>query len=347
MKHFIVQFVTCLSLLFSSTVQAQNYQLPSYNNIYVFGDSLSDNGNLQAFNQNPALPVPERFSNGPVTVEIIAYTLGLTLTPSLHLLPIPSSGNNYAVAGARSSDADDNEASPDINLPTQINAFLLRNAGAAPEDALYIIFSGGNDVRDARNLRTTAVFAETSEQRKAIRHASLEILDKAALSQKTQINKLIAAGAKHILVINSADISVTPETAILTTAALEQANTSAQTRRAKRIPQIARNLSQKFNRKLKRNIRNIERQTSISIIEFDLFKFFTQQIHYADFFGFTNTVAPCLFFFSQAGAINPDCIDAPTATGFLFWDEIHPTTQLHRNGALAILATIIFSHLQN
>lgn len=48
--------------------------------MYVFGDSLSDTGNLKAVTQDPNMP--SRFTNGPVVVEVIANALGLTLSNS-------------------------------------------------------------------------------------------------------------------------------------------------------------------------------------------------------------------------------------------------------------------------
>ena len=62
----------------------------SYNRLVVFGDSLSDNGNLLAATQGMAPPLPPsaspnrtydtgRFSNGPVAVEHLAAQLGVPL----------------------------------------------------------------------------------------------------------------------------------------------------------------------------------------------------------------------------------------------------------------------------
>ena len=64
----------------------------SFSEIYVFGDSLSDNGTL-AGAVDVDLPSPwsseppdfNRISNGPVAVERLASSLGLSLTPALHL----------------------------------------------------------------------------------------------------------------------------------------------------------------------------------------------------------------------------------------------------------------------
>lgn len=72
-------------------------------NIYVFGDSFSDTGNLNRL-VNFALPSPEfyyqgRFSNGPTWVEYLANDLKANLT-------------NYAYASATT----DNDEFPGIFL---------------------------------------------------------------------------------------------------------------------------------------------------------------------------------------------------------------------------------------
>jgi len=63
--------------------QAANLSLQDIDQIYVFGDSLSDTGN--AFSRTGSPPPPYfngRFSNGPVWVEYLADRLGLPRNPS-------------------------------------------------------------------------------------------------------------------------------------------------------------------------------------------------------------------------------------------------------------------------
>ena len=73
-----------------------------YTSMYVFGDSLSDTGNLNVATggTQPAPGQPYfngRFSDGPVWVETLAAGLGL----SADVAPALLGGNNYAFAGAR------------------------------------------------------------------------------------------------------------------------------------------------------------------------------------------------------------------------------------------------------
>ncbi|MBI3393045.1 MAG: hypothetical protein HY039_07635 [Nitrospirae bacterium] len=54
----------------------------SYNQIFVFGDSLSDDGNAYVLTGGlnpPSPPYAQRFSNGPVAVEYLAAWMGVGL----------------------------------------------------------------------------------------------------------------------------------------------------------------------------------------------------------------------------------------------------------------------------
>lgn len=333
MKKIGMKLATAASLLMAAfAVNAENYS-----NVYVFGDSLSDNGNLNAI--APDQTYGERFTNGPVAVEVVAAGLGFALTPSYHLAG-GTTGNNFAIAGAKAVDEDGNEATPDINLPTQVNAFLQINGGVAPSDALYIVLIGGNDIRAAREIRAGVVFAANAQERQAIRKAANESIRNAVLSEIAQIQKLIAAGATNILVGNAPDIGAIPETDLVSMGLLANAQTPQQQRKANRLPHVTTKLSTKYNRILARKIVRTERQTGLDLMEFDLFDFLSDQIENASDYGFTNTDDACAYMLSQAGALHPECDGYVTATGFLFYDEIHPTTQAHQAAGLEILGVL-------
>jgi phospholipase/lecithinase/hemolysin len=329
----IIAFTTLFISAFSASAE-------NYSNMYVFGDSLSDTGNLQAVTQDPA--IPGRFTNGPVAAEVIANALGLTLTNSYHLLggALPF-GNNYAIAGAKSVDEDGDESTPDINLPTQVNAFLQIHGGNAPADALYVILIGGNDIRAARGIRAAGLLANTQEERRAARQAANESLQAAVDSEKAQIMKLITSGAKHIMVVNAPDIGAIPETDLVASQLMVSAENKSEQKKVARLPAITSKLSAKYNQKLARKIGQIERQSGINIVAYDLLGFLTEQIDAAEDFGYSNVDDACIYVFSAAGAVNPECADFPTASGFLFWDEIHPTTKAHQNAGIDIVQMLL------
>jgi phospholipase/lecithinase/hemolysin len=98
---------------------------------YVFGDSLSDNGNLAA-GLHTTFPNPpsfnNSFTNGSVAVQLLAESLGLTANASLWLTaPSVPAGTNYAVGGATSATPD----AVGINLLNQVGAYSTYAAGHA------------------------------------------------------------------------------------------------------------------------------------------------------------------------------------------------------------------------
>jgi phospholipase/lecithinase/hemolysin len=104
--------------------------------LVVFGDSLSDNGNL--FNQfGISLPFAweGRFSNGPVYAEQLAQLLGVQL-------------DDRAFAGAEASDLSPPvlPVSLPINLPEQVAGYIAQLDGhSASHDTTALINIGGND----------------------------------------------------------------------------------------------------------------------------------------------------------------------------------------------------------
>ena len=111
-----------------------------FDQIFVFGDSLSDGGNLEViapeFVPNP--PYPDgQFTNGD------SWTTQLGLTPSLQ------GGTNFAFGGARTVDNSPADAIPD--LLAQIAAFAASPStlGANP---LGVIWVGGNDFLDFQDI---------------------------------------------------------------------------------------------------------------------------------------------------------------------------------------------------
>ncbi|MBN3883949.1 MULTISPECIES: SGNH/GDSL hydrolase family protein [unclassified Nostoc] len=121
-----------LSVIFPLKVLAKNYD-----NIYVFGDSFSDTGNV--FNATNGIIPPSptysngRFSNGPIWIDYLASDLGLTLNLK----------NNFAFGGATTG--AENIGLPGLpGLQQEINSFVSANKAADP-NALYIIWAGTND----------------------------------------------------------------------------------------------------------------------------------------------------------------------------------------------------------
>ena len=309
-----------LSLGLASTASAVNYS-----NLYVFGDSLSDTGNLQTFSQDPQ--VPSRFTNGPVAVEVLAAQLGLSISNALHLTGAQY-GNNFAVAGAVAIDEDGDETTPDINLPTQVNSYLAFNGYQADPNALYVVMIGGNDIRAARTIMETAEYGARKAAKQRIRQATSSI--------KAQLQKLAGAGAQNIMVVNAPDIGAIPETDLAAMQLLAIAETKRESRIANKLEKITGIFSAKYNSRLSRVVNKVEREFNLDITEVDLSEFLSDTIENPEMYGITNTEDACIYVFSQGGAFNPEC----NLETFVFFDEIHPTTAIHQRAGVSLLQAL-------
>ncbi|MEO0619965.1 MAG: autotransporter domain-containing protein [Pseudomonadota bacterium] len=175
----------------ASAALAQSGGLGSFDRSVVFGDSLSDNGNLFGTTGNPPPPyVDGRFSNGPVWVEQI---FGPMNNPALG--GSVNDDVNMAFGGARADD-DANANGPVPSHQTQIGIFLA-SGGTLGANDLVISWAGANDLFQQIPTATTqaqlaAIGAET------------------AGDQAFNVSTLIAAGAKNILVPNLPNIGAAP-----------------------------------------------------------------------------------------------------------------------------------------
>ena len=142
----------------------------SFSQFYVFGDSLSDNGNA-SIALGPKFPsnygtytfagtslTTQYFSDGPNTTPVGAGPQGLwvdQLAGKLGLAdpkPFLAGGSNYAVAGAETG------ASPTRpqDIGNQVALFSVNHTSGAPSSALYSFWGGANDILDGKNPVTAA-----------------------------------------------------------------------------------------------------------------------------------------------------------------------------------------------
>lgn len=288
LKLILIPILLSISLL----AHADN----TYSKVFIFGDSLSDTGNLASvIGGFPAPYYQNRVTNGPVAVDILTAKLGDTADASLHLLGL-NAGHNYSVAGAKAS------GNEPIDLDTQILSFQANHGNVAASDALYVIFLGGNDIRAALH-QPDPVIAES-------------ILKTATNKIRKAINTLSLIGARSFYIINSPDIAHIPETRLIATA----------TNNPEFINR-ATELSKRFNKKLHHVINKLKDNALINISKFNLAKLFNKIIKKASKLGFTNSTDAC--FSSITYTFHPDCNYGLNADQFIFFDEIHPTARVH------------------
>lgn len=167
----------------------------SFTSLTIFGDSLSDTGNLHVATggSQPGSPYWDgRFSNGPVWVEHLALDLGL----EAHVAPSLVGGNNYSFGGARTG------SGTPPGLVTQTGMWAPGNP-VADATGLYVLIGGSNDMRDARSLfGSDSVADQTGRQAAA---------DAAIRNLSDSVTLLAVHGVRNLLVTNVIDLGMTPE----------------------------------------------------------------------------------------------------------------------------------------
>ena len=121
-------------------------------NLVIFGDSLSDTGNVAIATggalPNPTLYFQGRFSNGPIWVDTLAQELGEpAVQPSL------AGGLDYAFGGA--TVALQNQPPPFNAFPRvsqQVDQFLADHHSAG--DDLIVVWGGANDFIESFSSQT-------------------------------------------------------------------------------------------------------------------------------------------------------------------------------------------------
>jgi phospholipase/lecithinase/hemolysin len=171
-------FISILTMVFAlCTSLAANAS--QYSALYVFGDSLSDNGNITDPTYRPTSPYANGlFSNGPVAAQYLATSLGVPLF-------------DFAVGGATTGAGNPDVLSmPNSGVLSQVNAFAGAHLSGVDQNALYMIWAGPNDFLNSLNPIAT------------IQDAVLNIL--------TEIGILNSLGAQRFLVPNMVDLGATP-----------------------------------------------------------------------------------------------------------------------------------------
>ncbi|MEO1761261.1 MAG: SGNH/GDSL hydrolase family protein [Cyanobacteria bacterium J06629_18] len=290
----------------------------NFSQFYVFGDSLSDTGNV--FNASEGLVPPQppysegRFSNGKIWVDFVGDEIGLI--PTTFIPPqtnIPTEGVNFAIGG--SSTGLDNALIPDPNLPGilgQVGLFtqnLQENSQQADPNALYAIWGGANDY----------LFGNVTDPNQTVGNLS------------NAIGSLAQAGAKNIAVFNLPDLGRIPFA----------------TPRGDEFSAGLTQLTDAHNALLDQALNSFDENSDVNIIPIDINSLFSRVVANPGEFGFSQDPASsCVIGF--IGNIVDNCInpngsffsEAIDPNEFIFFDEFHPTSKSHRLVADATLSAI-------
>jgi len=287
-----------------------------HNRFIAFGDSLTDPGNAYVelgvistppFSLIPSAPYASRtFSNGPTWAEDLARSLDSPASGAPALVA-PGVFTNYAVGGARAR-----PGTGSFDLTAQVTLFLANYGSQACPGPTYIVWIGGDDLRDALTALASATNPADGE-------ASAEAIIAAAVTGiADNVVALASSGARRFLVLDAPDISHAPAVQLLGPTAVSAAAT----------------LSAAFNSALSGAIDRLESLPQVHIARYDANALTAAIIADPARFGLRDVVDPCLRF----GVVQDAVCAKPWE--FLFWDGIHPTAAGHRIVARGVRAGV-------
>jgi len=325
MKTFLINITLATVLTAGSGIiikdSTNNKQINNNSQLYVLGDSLSDNGNLanilthdlytKVTFQDPFYH--NSFSNGEVAASILAQKLGTTLTPAWY----KNNGNNYAVGGAQSGQ---NNSSFEYELFLNHYAIdhqatqLLKDHKLQKNDNIFIEI-GGNDLLNAMD-------EESSAKQEAM-------INKAITTEFNTIEKLINAGAHNLIIANVPNISNIPKYVNQKTS----------------VKSIANNLSNQFNNQWNNKIDNlVKNNPKVNIKPFDLATNFNTLLKKAAQMGKNITRDSVRWLTTDLiFNLNPRYIHGTTADTIndnFFFDYVHPNKWAHNEIGLELFDTI-------
>ncbi len=286
-------------------------------NFVVFGDSLSDNGNLYEYLKHQLPPSPPyfegRFCNGYVWVEQLAKVY-YPDSWKQHIL-------NYAFGGAGVAWSFDDENSSDeddvlFSLGSEIDSYLLAHQDKASPNSLFTVWIGANNYI-ANHYSPEKVAAGV---KKGIRK-SLELL--------------ATKGAKHILVINLPDMGKSPAARMI-------------------YSEKELSLCSKFhNEGLRDTVADLTKKyPKVQWVLFDAAEVYAEALANPEKYGFTNITDTCyqslvnamiseaddtqFILKMSASLIKNEQLAKDACDGYFFFDPVHPTALTHK-----ILANIL------
>ncbi len=267
----------------------------AFDRLVVFGDSLSDVGNVEAVTSAipfvPTTPGPfysdGRFTNGDNYVDVLSDGLGLG--------PVSNSfngGDIYAYGGALATGTGLPTSLVVQDIDDQVDLFLTGNP-VADADTLFVVFAGGNDISS-----TLSSGGDSSD------------VEAAANVLIGEIERLYDAGGRSFLTPNLPPIGLTP--------------------RFNANPAAANALSVDFNYALDAGLDQLESTrpdlVTYRLDVFDLFTGLALDPASAGFVNVTDEAAPGL---SPGDSTYDTSLIAANVDEFVFWDDFHPTTAAH------------------
>lgn len=278
-----------------------------YDKMVVFGDSLSDGGNVYKLTGNTFPPPPYfdgRASNGTTAVEKLAQQWNIALTPSQY------GGTNYAYLGSLSGTmtadypvGSGNSFTTENYDDPQYGFTFLRTGTSVASQVTQFVTSG-----QSFNAATT-LFTVWGGANDFFFDPSANTAQAAVLNIGTSLQQLIVqGGAREILVPNLPDLGKTPLGLSLGTAGADGLT----------------QLSAGFNAGLAATVAQLQLSLGAQIPGLHLY--------YADVFGAMNALIdspPAGMNVTDACLVPGTFYCSTDAANYLFWDSVHPTDRGH------------------
>jgi len=318
-------WINLLFFFLSQSVFAQT----TIDKMIVFGDSLSDNGNIYSITSKlhktvPPIPViPKkppyykgRFSNGLNWADNAAAAMEIDLA-------------DYAYGGSWAEPLQDSGQLIPFSLGMQVNFYLVKGIfDRHKENHLYVVWSGSNDYLQGR---PDPVYATS----------------KAVATIEKQVTSLIYYGAKQFLIMGIPDLSGTPEVA----------------ERGPEAQVSAKEISYMHNEKLEKLIQKLrEENKDVTFVYINIVKQMEQMLAHPEEYHLKNIKEACykggyylnrkLIRMNEIEAAKKEHIDilnnpslrtayitsmlaengvqsCSNPDEYLYWDQVHPTRVTH------------------
>jgi outer membrane lipase/esterase len=290
----------------------------------VLGSSLSDNGNQCQARPSECLPTPPAYnqldSNGPLWINTVAARYGATVNPSL------KGGTNFAYADARTGVVPNDGTtapSPAIapSLVQQTETMLASRGFVINPQNLVVLEAGGafsNNAEAALGLVLANPANATTIVTNTVTAAITDVIG--------ILNRLYAAGARNVLVMNAPNLGAIPAATLIGNPL---------------VPTLLTQMAGGFNANLATQLNNVKAVSpGLSVYVLDAFTLQNQVQASPATYGFANVTMPC---FVQATATTPQILcstDPAVQNTFAFWDTKHPTYatgQLLAQGAITAI----------
>jgi outer membrane lipase/esterase len=267
-----------------------------YTQIFAFGDSMSDTGNLFKMTEEmtqsgmPAAPSYKgRFSNGVVALEVMANQLRLPMT-------------NYSFSGAQTGHGNllpfwSWQKGTLFQIEEFHRTLAKQGIGRNDPEALYFVWAGPNDFFEGLNMYSSYT----------AKNAANNLLK--------GIRMLYGRGSRHFLVPLMPDFSLTPQSAEFNRQ--DKSYTPATLRRA-----------EEFKAEMLKMLANARREMpDIDLRTFDSMTFLRTEMANARARGVNVTEACYNGKLVGREVIKTVCDDPDN---YLFWDKNHPTDAASR-----------------